>query len=208
MILLKILSLIGEKGLNDQAFQAVYPAVRALLVVCQSAAVMEIFHALFKVVRSPVMTTFLQVFSRIMVLYGSLELGTTDVTNKSWCTQMLVAWALSEIIRYSYYVANLLLEKDKIPSVMTWIRYSGFLVLYPMGISGEIACMYNGLSFVQKNKPYTVELPNWYNFSFSYYNFIWFALLGMYPYGSYVMYSYMLSQRKKTLGDAKKAKSE
>lgn len=181
----------------------VYPLIQQLLVVCQTAALAEIVHAVVKLVRSPVMTTAMQVASRILVLYGALEIGSTAVTQDYFATQMIIAWSLAEIIRYSYY-AVALVNKDGIPSIMTWIRYSGFLVLYPMGISGEIACLYKALDHVQKHKIYTVALPNTMNFSFDFYNAIWFILLALYPFGSYVMYTYMLSQRRKVLGGDKK----
>ena len=208
VILAQTLQILAANGLTETAFKQVHPKIRFLLLVCQSAALMEILHSIVGLVKSPFMTTFLQVMSRIIVLYGALEVGTTKVTNASWATQMIIAWALSEILRYSYYFVNLLTEKEKIPKIMTWARYSGFMLLYPMGISGEIACLYNALDHVKQNKIYTVEMPNTYNFSFSYYNFIWFALLGLYPYGSYVMYTYMLAQRKKVLsGGSEKKKT-
>jgi very-long-chain (3R)-3-hydroxyacyl-CoA dehydratase len=201
VILFRILRHLASGGSLD----TVYPLVQDLLVVCQTAALVEVVHAVFKIVRSPVMTTLIQVASRIVVLYGALEIGSKQVTSSHWATQMIIAWSIAEIIRYSYYAAALV-GKDRIPYIMTWIRYSGFLLLYPMGITGEIGCLYNALPFVAKHKPYTIEMPNWYNFSFDYYRFIWFLLIVIYPYGSYVMYTYMLSQRNKVLGGGAAAK--
>jgi very-long-chain (3R)-3-hydroxyacyl-CoA dehydratase len=198
VILYKVIAHLAAGG----SVTTVYPIVQQLLVICQTAALAEIVHAIVKLVRSPVMTTLMQVASRILVLYGALEIGSTAVTQSYWASQMLVAWSFAEIIRYSYY-AVALVDKDRIPSVMTWVRYSGFLILYPMGITGEIASLYNALDFVKRNGTYTVQMPNKLNFAFDYYNAIWFILLGLYPYGSYVMYTYMLSQRRKILGKAK-----
>lgn len=199
-----ILAKIAQHYANGGAASEVYPLIRQLLVVAQSAAVMEILHALIGLVRSPVFTTTVQVFSRILVLWGSLELGSKAVTENYFASQMIAAWACSEILRYSFYFLGLL-GKDAIPSLLKYARYSGFLVLYPLGITGEIVCLYNALPFIKANAPLTVTMPNWYNFSFDYYGFVWFTLLGMYPYGSWVMYTYMLSQRRKVLaGDKKK----
>ncbi|CAG9568206.1 putative protein tyrosine phosphatase [Leishmania major strain Friedlin] len=200
-ILVKIIVHLAEG--RDPA--SVYPDIARLLCVAQTGAVAEIFHAAFGIVRSPVGTTFLQVLSRLIVLYGAVRIGDTDSTKSLVFVQMLVAWCLSEIIRYSFYGANLL--RVNVAS-LTWLRYSAFMVLYPVGITGEIGCLYKALPYIKKHKPWTVELPNKLNFTFSWYNAVWFILLGIYPYGSYVMYSYMLAQRRKTFAKAAPERSK
>ncbi|KAK7196415.1 protein tyrosine phosphatase [Novymonas esmeraldas] len=194
-ILVKVVKHLASGG--DVA--SVYPDIAQLLCVAQTGAITEIFHAAFGLVRSPVGTTFLQVLSRLVVLYGAVRIGDKQVTSSPIFVQMLVAWCLSEIIRYSFYGASLVNAKV---APLTWLRYSAFMVLYPVGITGEIGCLYKALPFIQEHKPWTVELPNRMNFTFSWYNTVWFTLLGVYPYGSYVMYSYMLSQRRKMLSKA------
>lgn len=51
-----------------EALSNVYDAVHFWLTVSQSAALLEILHSLFGLVRSPVMVTTLQVMSRIVAL--------------------------------------------------------------------------------------------------------------------------------------------
>lgn len=194
-ILLKVLRHVAA----GESAATVYPEIATLLCVFQTGAVAEILHAMLGLVRSPVGTTFLQVLSRLIVLYGSLRIGDTDATKSPIFVQMVVAWCLSEIVRYSFYGTSLL--KVKV-APLTWLRYSAFMVLYPVGITGEIGCLYKSLPWIATHKPWTVELPNKLNFTFSWYNCVWFILLGIYPYGSYVMYSYMLAQRRKVLAKA------
>lgn len=58
---------------------------------------------------------------------------------------MLVAWALSEIVRYSYFVLNLRRGSSghkEVPAFMTWLRYNLFYVLYPLGIGSEMALIW------------------------------------------------------------------
>ncbi|KPI84138.1 putative Protein tyrosine phosphatase [Leptomonas seymouri] len=189
-VLLKVMKHLAEGGSASTA----YPEVATLLCIFQTGAVAEIMHSMAGLVRSPVGTTVIQVLSRLVVLYGSLRIGDTEATKSPVFVQMVVAWCLSEIIRYSFYSTNLL--KAKV-APLTWLRYSAFMVLYPVGITGEIGCLYRSLPWIAAHKPWTVELPNKLNFTFSWYNCVWFILLGIYPYGSYVMYSYMLAQRRK-----------
>ncbi|CAJ1005604.1 putative Protein tyrosine phosphatase-like protein, PTPLA [Leishmania naiffi] len=194
-ILVKVVKHFVDGG--DAA--SVYPEIAQLLCVAQTGALAEILHAAFGVVRSPVGTTFLQVLSRLIVLYGAVRLGDAEATRGLVFVQMVVAWCLSEVIRYSFYGANLV---NATVSPLTWLRYSAFMVLYPVGITGEIGCLYKALPYIKKHKPWTVEMPNKLNFTFSWYNCVWFILLGVYPYGSYVMYSYMLAQRRKMFAKA------
>lgn len=196
-----------RNGITGASLSALYPLIRSVLAVSQTGAVLEVLHAVLKLVRSPVATTALQVLSRVIVLWGAVELGSQKVTDSWFFTQMVTAWSLSEIVRYSFYLCGLV-KKDSMPKTLTWLRYSAFAVLYPLGITGEIMCFVNALPFIKSQQPFSVALPNKWNFTFSYYHFVWFTLLGLYPPGSYVMYSYMLNQRKKVLQakeDAKKS---
>nr|CCC94116.1 putative protein tyrosine phosphatase [Trypanosoma congolense IL3000] len=194
-----ILAKIAQHFSNGGAVTEVYPVIARLLVIFQSAAVMEVLHALLGLVRSPVGTTLLQLLSRLLVLYGTLEIGPTAARKSAFATQMVVAWCLAETIRYAYYVSTLSGLRSK---MITWLRYSAFTVLYPMGITGEIACFICALPYIKENKSWSVELPNRFNFAFSWY-YTALLMLGLaYPAGSYIMYTYMLQQRKKALGDA------
>lgn len=121
-----ILAQIALHYINGGNVKTVYPVIRPLLVVCQTAAIMEIFHAVTGLVRSPVFTTVAQVYSRLFVLWGGLELGSKDVTESYFVTQMVIAWACSEIIRYSFYAFNLLGSVPFLRSVgpLLWIPRS------------------------------------------------------------------------------------
>ena len=48
---------------------------------------------------------------------------------------MLLAWSVTEVIRYSYFAINL--AYGYVPTRLTWLRYNAFFVLYPLGISSE-----------------------------------------------------------------------
>ena len=86
---------------------------------------------------------------------------------------------------------------------MTFLRYSLFLVLYPTGISGEIGCLWASLEYIKKHAIGEVRLPNTHNIAFSWHSVLWFVMVGVYPLGSYVLYNFMLSQRRKYLATAK-----
>jgi hypothetical protein len=52
---------------------------------------------------------------------------------------MLIAWSVTEVIRYTYFALSL---AGALPTLLTWVRYSTFFVLYPMGITSECMLVY------------------------------------------------------------------
>lgn len=176
---------------------------------------LEVVHSLLGFVRAPWTTTFVQVLSRILlaavcnVMCASSTACTGAITSTSpamWLTMMCFAWSLTEVVRYSFYFFNLF-KIDVKP--LTWLRYSLFTVLYPMGVSGEIGCLLAATSagllgssdpipasapFLMKNifMPVFQIVPTW-------------LLIGVaYGGGLPTLYLHMLAQRKKVLGGGKK----
>ena len=115
-----------------------------LLNIAQGIAVLEILHALLKWVKSPVLSTTAQVLSRLLVMllidaymldYLISPGNKTSATllNAGIC-MALIAWSITEIIRYALYFMALFNYQ---PRWLLWMRYSFFIVLYPLGVAGE-----------------------------------------------------------------------
>ncbi|KAB0390680.1 hypothetical protein E2I00_007924 [Balaenoptera physalus] len=90
----------------------------------------------------------------------------------------VIAWTITEIIRYSFYTFSLL---NHLPYLIKWARYTLFIVLYPMGVSGELLTIYAALPFVRQSGLYSISLPNKYNFSFDYYTFLILIMISYIP---------------------------
>jgi len=178
-------------------YKILYHIVEKQLLIFQTAAVLEILHAATGLVRSnPILTTF-QVFSRVIVLWGVIY-PIVKVQINLGCALLLFAWTITEMIRYSYYSFTLL---GYLPSVLNYLRYTLFIVLYPIGVTGELLCIYRALPIVKETDLFSLHLPNKWNFSFEYY----YVLLGTFPL--YVLlfpqlYFHMFKQRSKALGKA------
>lgn len=157
---------------------------------------MELLHSLFGLVRSPFLTTFLQVFSRFAILFGISNLSEKSQNHWSFVT-MVLAWCSVEVIRYSYY-AVLQVSVTSIPYFLLYLRYSVFLLLYPIGILSEILQTLHALPELFINERFNINLPNQLNFGFNY--AICFGL-GMLLYipGSPLLFKYMQNERKKKL---------
>lgn len=165
------------------------------VILFQNAALLEIVHAFTRIVPSnPVITTF-QVLSRVMVVCGVVMATPTGKVSPGLPLAIL-AWSITEIIRYGYYALNLV---DAVPQVLIFLRYTTFIALYPIGVTGELLCFYWAQSHVAETKQWSVEMPNKYNFTFSYFYLLWMVMLLYIPLFPQ-LYLHMFAQRKKILG--------
>lgn len=120
------------------------------------------------IVRSPLLTTVMQVASRLLLIWGIVNNYPATTSSSPAYSSMLVAWSVSEVIRYSYFVFNL---RGSVPAFVRWLRYlralwSGndqglwggttrliledrryntFYVLYPLGICSEMWLIYTAI---------------------------------------------------------------
>lgn len=179
--------------------EALFDLVHIPLAFAQSLAILEVLHSVVGIVRSPWFTTAMQVASRITLVWGITE-PVVESRYHWFYALMVVSWSLTEIPRYLFYAVNLVGE---VPSFLKTIRYSTFIPLYPSGITGEVLCILKALPAVEKSRIYSVFMPNSINFAFDYYYFLYLVLATYVP-GSYIMYTYMLAQRKKQLAPANK----
>jgi len=64
------------------------------------------------------------------------------VAKSAGYSSMLIAWSITEVIRYTYFVFTL---SGYSPGIITWFRYNTFYVLYPLGISSECWLIYQSI---------------------------------------------------------------
>lgn len=81
------------------------------------------------------MTTLMQVASRFLLVWAIVDVF-PFLALSPFYSSMLIAWSVTEIIRYSFFALSL---SGYQPKFLTWLRYNTFFVLYPIGISSE--CM-------------------------------------------------------------------
>jgi len=149
------------------------------LTVVQSTMGLEILHAVAGLVRSPVFVTFMQVTSRLVLVWGATYW--LPLCQAHWSLYlMVVSWAIVEIVRYSFYASNLLTGTTPYP--LFWLRYSLFMILYPSGITGEVVQL-------------LVSLPHWQTAAPVWYRSL-LLILAVYVPGSPFMIHSMWRTRK------------
>lgn len=139
-------------------------------------------------VRAPLLTTLMQVSSRFLLVHliaSPYAFPSTSRPSPAYST-MLLAWSVTEVIRYSYFVFNL--SGVGVPRLWTWLRYNTFLVLYPLGVASE--CW-----LVWKASEPAGKIDEMYKFA------LW-AILGIYVPGFYVLFTHMLKQRARLMRSA------
>ncbi|XP_067625972.1 very-long-chain (3R)-3-hydroxyacyl-CoA dehydratase hpo-8-like [Eurosta solidaginis] len=198
--------LINYYLLQGQQFRAqvdLWDYTRLAVIVFQNAAFVEILNASFGLVKSnPVITTF-QVLSRMMVVIGVVMATPTGKTSPGLPIALL-AWAITEIIRYGYYALNIL---NCMPYIVVFLRYTTFIALYPIGVTGELLCFWWAQSYARTNTVWSAQLPNKWNATFSYFALLWIVMLLYIPLFPQ-MYLHMFAQRKKILGGRGSSKTQ
>ena len=140
----------------------------------------------------------MQVASRILVIWGVLDrypaiVSTTNTFRRSVAGETggdvafagcLVAWGVTEVIRYGFFVYKEGVSQ-RIPDWLTWLRYNTFFVLYPIGISSECWLIWLAAGPAHKEGK-GLDL-------------VFKTVLAIYVPGSYVLYTHMMSQRRKVL---------
>eukprot|EP00850_Spirogloea_muscicola_P006699 SM000032S12083 [mRNA] locus=s32:451908:454230:+ [translate_table: standard] len=183
------LTLVLGAVVRTGGWRSGYSAAGQLVSICQLAAVLEVVHAATGLVRSSAQTAFLQWFGRTHVLLAVIA-SVPEVQQLQSVTVMLLAWALSEVIRYPQYCLNIL---GSCPGWLTWLRYSAFIPLYPLGLFwGENQ---------QTHSAFFSLLP------FDYRTFL-VVLLAVYPAIWWQLYTHMFKQRRVKLGRSEGHKRE
>lgn len=180
-------------GLNKDLWEAVNPAVS----IFQAAQVLEVIHCLVRLVPSSPFQAILQLSGRFFNLFLILTL-VPDSRLSIGFPLLLTAWTISETTRYIYYAINIF---TYVPYLITWARYTLFIIAYPTGLTGELLVLFAAIPTI-KQSPYTkLELPNVGNISF-YPEIAIYAMVPIFFTAFLNLYLYMFAQRKKVLSAA------
>lgn len=176
------------------AMQAVWITTGEYVAFFQLLALLEIVHPLLGMVRASAPTTALQVVSRLNLVYVANHSALPQ--NTYWTFAMVFAWSLTEVFRYGFFVT----QELKIPNgLVKWCRYSFFIVLYPLGVAGEMGTLfaawpdvavYRGANLLLQMLQAATQIGKW-------------LICVVYAMGLPFLYGHMLGQRKKVLGGSK-----
>ena len=91
----------------------------------------------------------MQVASRLLLVWPVVNVFPGLATSPAY-SSMLIAWSVTEVIRYSYFALTL---SGFQPGFITWLRYNTFYILYPLGISSECVMIYKAVEPARALRP-------------------------------------------------------
>ncbi|KAJ2007263.1 hypothetical protein GGI04_001587 [Coemansia thaxteri] len=164
--------------------EGLFARVGHALIFIQTGAALEVVHSLMGLVRSGVLTALMQVYSRLLLVWGALYMfDYPEIRASPALVLMVLAWSVTECVRYSHYALGLV---DVEVPILLYLRYTLFYVLYPAGVTGELLVLWAALPHAAAIHP-ALRI---------------FFLLNMagYPPVLYKLYTHMIYQRRKILG--------
>ncbi|SMN21717.1 similar to Saccharomyces cerevisiae YJL097W PHS1 Essential 3-hydroxyacyl-CoA dehydratase of the ER membrane, involved in elongation of very long-chain fatty acids [Maudiozyma saulgeensis] len=171
-----------------------YLRTKDIVILIQCGAVIEVFNSALGIVRSPIVTTSAQVLSRLLVVIGIFRLlPETPATGSIAYVTLLSAWSITEVVRYIFYFFTLSFKSGP-PTILLFLRYNLFLILYPTGVASELTLIYSSLSVAEQK--YSV---------YAKYCLI-FSMLTYLP-GLPMLFSHMVVQRRKVMKSLREGKT-
>ncbi|XP_076911166.1 uncharacterized protein LOC143569049 [Bidens hawaiensis] len=168
-----------------------YASAGELICLLQSLAFIEVIHGALGIVPSGFIFPLMQWGGRTHFLLAIVR-QLHEVQELPAVLITFVAWCCIEIIRYPFYALSCL---GSCPYFLTYLRYTVFIVIYPIGVVGEMWIMYRSLPVIMEKNLYADFFAA---FPFSYYTFVK-AVLICYPFLWLQMYLYLFKQRRSKL---------
>ncbi|OXA50868.1 very-long-chain (3R)-3-hydroxyacyl-CoA dehydratase [Folsomia candida] len=198
---LYIVSVLTIRYLKDgqEATHKAFDLVGFTMCYCQILQMLEIAHAVFGFTKTSIPMSIMQIMGRNVILFGTIN-PEVRLHSHSFIFFLFYIWALADIIRYPFYMMQMYNVK---PYLMTWLRYSCWIPLYPMGILSECVIIFNAITFFEETQKFSLLLPNSLNATFYFPALMRIYLLfGVFPATSFIIKS-MWRGRKKVLGTPK-----
>ncbi|KAL6437588.1 hypothetical protein ACFW04_004192 [Cataglyphis niger] len=185
-----------EFGYRKDFMKETYAAVGSPLKFIQLLQFLEVMHPLFGYTKSSTLVSFLQVGGRGFVLFLMID-AEPRMQTKPVVFYLFLIWSIIEIVRYPYYITQLL--KIEI-SFLTWLRYTLWIPLYPLGFVCEGIIILRNIPYFEETQKFTVSLPNTYNFALHFPSVMRLYLLLLLLPGIYTIMSRMNQLRSRKLG--------
>lgn len=181
------LFVFGQDSLFDT-----FHTISDVMFFCQILAAIEVLNAAFGVVRTGVIPVLIQVVGRnfvLFIIFGSLE----EMHNQPVVFFVFYVWSAIEIVRYPFYMLGCFNAEWK---TLTWLRYTIWIPLYPLGVIAEAVAVIQSIPIFDKTKLFTIPLPKVIgtSVSFSYFLHVYLVLMFL---GLFINFRHLYKQRKR-----------
>ncbi|XP_043263310.1 very-long-chain (3R)-3-hydroxyacyl-CoA dehydratase-like isoform X2 [Colletes gigas] len=172
---LYILTIMGIMYSRDGpvSMKETYMAVGNPIKFIQLLQFLEVMHALFGYTKGSALMSFVQVGGRAFILFSMIE-AEPRMQTKPVVFYLFLVWSTVEIVRYPYYIMQLLNIEI---SFLTWLRYTIWMPLYPLGFLCEGIIILRNIPYFEETLKFSLSLPNSWNLSFHFPSFLKIYLL-------------------------------
>lgn len=190
-----VLSISLSRDGFGEVSKITYKTVGAAMRCSQALQYLEFLNALVGYTRGSPLFPFLQVTGRNFILFVIIH-AETRIQEMPAVFVLFLVWSSVELIRYPYYLFAILKKEIQ---CLTWLRYSIWIVLYPLGVLCEGTILLRSLPFFEESKRYTITLPNKWNFTFDMVSFMKIYMGFVLLPGLYFVMKHMTKLRAKKL---------
>ncbi|GFS60649.1 very-long-chain [Nephila pilipes] len=194
-----------KKKYQERMFmERAYELVQTAFTFCQVLQVLEVIHPFLGYTAGSALPPFLQVFGRMFMLIGMIN-AEPRIQSKPAVFYLLYVYCVSEVIRYPYYMLRVY---NLDIGLLTWLRYTVWIALYPLGFLCEGIIILRNIPYFEETQKFSVFLPNKWNISFYFPSIMrLYLLLGLFPL-LYTAMTHMYRQRVKILGRHQRHKDD
>ncbi|XP_075149113.1 3-hydroxyacyl-CoA dehydratase 2 [Haematobia irritans] len=194
LYVISVLSVLYYRDGVDMIPKA-YTLVGNVMKFLHLLAYLEVLHPIFGYTKGSPVVPFMQVTGRNFVLFFMIEFEERMQT-KPAVFYVFVIWSLVEIFRYPYYISQILKMEN---GILTWLRYTIWIPLYPLGILCEGIIILRNIPYFEETKRFSVEMPNKWNICFDMPTFLKVYLILLILPGSFFLMSHMAKTRANKL---------
>uniref|UniRef100_A0A3Q3WMX9 Very-long-chain (3R)-3-hydroxyacyl-CoA dehydratase n=1 Tax=Mola mola TaxID=94237 RepID=A0A3Q3WMX9_MOLML len=178
--------------LGQDSFYDTFHTTADMMYFCQMMAALEVVNPLLGLVKTGFFPAMIQVTGRnviLFVIFGSLE----DMQNKPVVFFVFYLWSTIEIFRYPFYMLACIGTEWKL---LTWLRYSIWIPLYPLGVVAEAVAVIQSLPIFDETRLFSLPLPAvlGHSLSFSYTLQIYLVLMFL---GLFINFRQLYKQRSR-----------
>uniref|UniRef100_A0A2K6EUK2 Very-long-chain (3R)-3-hydroxyacyl-CoA dehydratase n=1 Tax=Propithecus coquereli TaxID=379532 RepID=A0A2K6EUK2_PROCO len=185
--------------LGKESFYDTFHTVADMMYFCQMLAVVETINAAIGVIKSPVLPCLIQLLGRnfiLFIIFGTME----EMQNKAVVFFVFYLWSTVEIFRYPFYMLCCL---DMDWKVLTWLRYTVWIPIYPLGCLAEAVSVIQSIPIFNETGRFSFTLPYPVKIKvrFSFFLQIYLIMLFL---GLYINFRHLYKQRRRRYGQKKK----
>lgn len=195
---LYIMSVMVTRYIKDgpDSMEGTYDNVWKMMSLCLATQFLEVFHNMAGYSKGSVVEALMQTCMRAMIFFCLIQ-GEERMQTKPVIFYLFLVWSMIELVRYPYYMLRVY---DVEIGFLTWLRYTIWIPLYPLGFIFEGVVMLRDIPYFEETEKFTMTLPNSLNFGFHFPSLLRIYLLFFFFPAMYKMMTHMYYQRVKKLG--------